>query len=514
MPSINIKEVDYTVFSSVENNTDNIVFIPGPAITGPANEPTVCTSYNEFVSIFGTSPTVRNNTGTAWDMATNLLLRGFSVMYNRIVPESGVNKASSNIVGILVTPGEDSAPDTESEVNIGTVTELYGGTFGNTLSYRLVKTANAVYFRVYTGDTHRQIDSVWLYNIGESEAADKAAFIAAIGTKLTTKYVEVTLNSTEFTKVSYDSNTTFHALTGGTDAADSAIKALVPEAYSGMDDKYLYDFKFVTSGGYCDPANTTVGINSAMIDLAQKRGDCMAFIDIPFGTASSSVYGYFNGYFNTSYASAYAPWCFMKLETGDTKWMPPSFIFLYTLARSIQNGNKIWDVPAGVNRATVPELVEPEYEIGGGLLDTWQNDTNLCINPIMKIRQYGYVIYGQRTLYSIDNMESVLQEVGVRIIANEIKKLIANAAVSLTFERNNLHTWNEFRSKVEPTLVEMKTDGGIVDYQIVMDATTTYPQDVSENRIKGVVRVSIARAAEDFEIGFELNDSSVTFSEE
>lgn len=516
MPSINIKEVDYTVFSSVQNSTDNIVLIPGPAITGPANEPTLCTSYNDFVAKFGTSPTVKSNTGTAWDMAANLLLRGFSVMYERIVPTTGVAKATANIVGILVTPGEGSDPDTESEVNIGTVTELYGGTFGNSLSYRIVKTANAVYFRVYSGDSHRQIESIWLYDIGASEADDKAAFIAAIGTKLTTKYVEVTLinPAVTFTKVAYDSNTTYHSLSGGTDATDSAIKALVPGVYSGLDDKYLYDFKFITSGTYCDPANTTVGINSAMVDLAQTRGDCMVFVDVPFGTASSSVYSYFNGYFNTSYASAYAPWCYMKLETGDTKWMPPSFIFLYTLAKSIQSGNKIWDVPAGVNRATVPEVVEPEYEIGSGLLDTWQNDSNLCINPVMKIRQYGYVIYGQRTLYSTDNMESVLQEVGVRIIANEIKKLIANAAVSLTFERNNIHTWNEFRSKIEPTLVEMKTDGGIVDYQIVMDATTTYPEDIAENKIKGVVRVSIARAAEDFEIGFELNDSSVTFSEE
>lgn len=519
MPSINIKEVDNTVFSSGNNNTDNIVFIPGAAITGPANTPTLCESYNDFVSKFGaTPPTVGALTGTSWDYAANLLIRGFSVLYYRIVPLSGVAKATANLIGISVVD------TTESEVELGTVTELYGGTGGNSLSYRIVKTATSVYFRVYTGTSHRQIESVWLYDVGATEAIDKASFIAAIGSKLTTEYVEIEFTDPEtvadlFTKVSYNSSSSYIAMSGGTDAADSAIKELVSGTYSAISDKYLFDFKFVTSGGYTDTTGSIPdGINAEMIDLVTSRGDCEAFIDVPFGMASSNVYTYFNGNVNTSYASAYAPWQCMKLETNATKWMPPSFVFLYALAKSVKSGNKIWNPPAGVNRATIPETTQSEYEIGSGLLDAWQNNTNLCINPIMKLRQYGYVIYGQRTLYSVVNGDSdarsVLQELGVRLTANEIKKLIANTAISLTFERNNLHTWNEFRGAIEPTLTQMKSDGGIIDYQVIMDTTTVYPEDIDENKIKGVVRVSIARAAEDFEIDFELHDSSVTFNEE
>lgn len=519
MPSINIKEIDNTIFSSVENDSDNIVFIPGAAITGPNNEPTLCTSYNEFITKFGSAPVINSATGTSWDMATNLLLRGFSVLYYRVVPTSGVAKATADLNGIVVSTDSESGETTESEVPIGTVTELYGGSGGNDLSYRIVKTATSAYFRVYSGASHRQIESTWLYDLGATEDDDKTAFINAIGTKLTTSYVEVTLTTpaVEFNKVAYNAQDSFASMSGGTDATDSAIKAEIPATFDTIKDKYLYDVKFITSGGYTDPTSTSNGINSAMVALATTRGDCTAFIDVPFGTPSSSVYNYFNGNFNTSYAAAYAPWSYMRLEVAGTKWMSPSFVFLYTLARSINSGNKIWNPPAGVNRATVPTIVETEYEIGSGLLDAWQNDSNLCINPIMKLRQYGYVIYGQRTLYNIVNgdsdAKSVLQELGIRLIANEIKKLISNVAISLTFERNNLHTWNEFRGRVEPTLIEMKADGGIIDYQIVMDATTVYPSDVSENKIKGVVRVSIARAAEDFEIGFELNDSSVTFNE-
>ena len=518
MPSINIKEVDNTIYRSTENSTNNIVFIPGAAITGPNNEPTLCESYNDFVTKFGSTSVSQSTAGTSWDMAANILLNGFNVMYYRVVPETGVARASADLIGLLVDGNN------ETEATIGTVKEIYGGTGGNDLSFRITKTTNSAYLKVYSGTSHRQIESVWLYDIGATEDEDKALFVKAIGNKLTTNYLEIEFTDSQtvaqsFTKVKYDSTSQYNTLSDGTDAVDSVIKEKIKDTFDTVSDKYLYDVKFVTSGGYTDAAGTSNGINTAMVELCEKRGDCIAFIDIPLGTASNNVVNYFsNSGINTSYAAAYAPWAYMKLSTGTTKWMPPSYIFLYTLAGSISNGNRIWNPPAGVNRATVTTIVNPEYEIGSALLDAWQNDTNLCINPIMKIRNYGYVIYGQRTLYSVVNGDSeansVLQELGVRITANEIKKLISDIAVSLTFEMNNIHTWNEFRGRLEPTLTEMKENGGIIDYQIVMDASTTYPADVDNNKIKGIVRVSISRAAEDFEIGFELHDSSVTFNDE
>ena len=47
-----------------------------------------------------------------------------------------------------------------------------------------------------------------------------------------------------------------------------------------------------------------------------------------------------------------------------------------------------------------------------------------------------------------------------------------------------------------------------------MDTTTISETDLAENRIRGIVRVSIVNAVEYFDIGFELEPSNVTFTGE
>ena len=516
MPRVQITEIDSSIFSSNNNNSDNVVFVPGPAITGPFDAPVLCESYNDFVSTFGSTPPVSDSTtGTAWDYAANLLLAGFPVLFKRIYP-SGVSKATAVLNGL------DTVGATDVEVAIGTVTEIHGGTGGNLLKYGIVNSNGYVYFRVFRGTT--LIENIRLFAKGITDEADVANFVTTIGAKYITQFVEIEFSNPEtvgaaIKKLRFDVDGGYPSLSGGADAADAAVIALIAASYPDLTDKYLFDVKFITSGGYCDAADSSMEIVEAMVTLAETRGDCEAFPDVPFGTEKEDVHGYFSALnFNSSYNAAYAPWVYMKLLTNTIKWMPPSFVFLFSLAKSIRSGNKIYDPPAGVRRATVPEAVAVEYEIGSGILDQWQNNSSLRINPIMKIRQYGYVIYGNSTLYSaVDGdptASSSLQELGVRLIANDIKKLINNAAVSLTFERNTIHTWNEFKSIIDPYLKEMKTYGALEDYEVVMDATTTYPEVIEENTIKGVVRITVARTAENFKIEFELNRSGVTFSNE
>ena len=134
------------------------------------------------------------------------------------------------------------------------------------------------------------------------------------------------------------------------------------------------------------------------------------------------------------------------------------------------------------------------------------------------MRNYGYVIYGQRTLRmptgSDPTIQSALRSLNVRITANEIKKQIFNACIYLTFEQNIQRTWNEFKAQVEPLLFKMQSNRGLTDYQIIMDTTTISETDLAENRIRGIVRVSIVNAVEYFDIGFELEPSNVTFTGE
>jgi hypothetical protein len=174
----------------------------------------------------------------------------------------------------------------------------------------------------------------------------------------------------------------------------------------------------------------------------------------------------------------------------------------------------VWYPPAGVSRGSIPSLMKTEYDVGSTVLDKWQNSGPCYVNPIMTLRNYGYVIFGQNTLLlsdSTDTTQSALQSLNVRIAANQIKKWIFAICLGLSFDQNIPRLWNEFRGQLDAKLSSMKTDNGLYDYQIIMDGTSMTTDDVYNSKVKGIVRVSIVRAAKDFDVGFTLSNTGVTF---
>lgn len=506
MPKINITETDNTIFNLATTNSDNIVYVPGSAITGPYDAPVLLSSLDEFKNTFGSIGVEGSPT---WDYVSGLLIAGLPVLFRRI---AGLNMDSDSPELKVVAAStiiKTAEPDTQQLK----VTEKYGGSYGNTMYVTTEDLTGAVNFKVYKDS--KLIESVRLISKSEDDDEDsiRAKLIEAINsTDFKTVKLEI-LNEESFTLPSV----TRQQLSGGSDMLEADVIQELPRTYDFIKDKYVYDIKFLCSGGYTDAESSQTTIANAMIALAEERKDCVAIVDIPLGTPKESVTSFFAN-IDTSYAAAYAPWCYIKLPDKREKWMAPSYIFLYTLGRSVESGNPLWVAPAGVQRASVPQVIKPEYEIGGDTLEDWQNTNPQSINPIMKIRSYGYVIYGQRTLYNMEDQgdvqTSALQELTVRIAANEIKRRIFLIALQLTFNSNNIRTWNEFRGLLDPYLKQMKADRGISDYQIVMDDTTTSDEDVSTNTIRGIVRVSVSRAVEDFEIDFQLEPSSVQFADE
>ena len=295
-------------------------------------------------------------------------------------------------------------------------------------------------------------------------------------------------------------------------------------------DNILYDVKFITKGAIALGGGNNEGdvlgkdgqyYNNMVADFCARRGDCVSLLEPAYMYGQDDVPEDFMSVSGTpsTYVSAYAPWCVLTLYNGYSRWCPPSLVFLTALENSVEAGNPVYLPPAGVNRATVTEVVTSEYKIGSAVLNKWQDKNELRnINPIMQLNNYGYVIFGQRTLYdvsdSVATYRSALQEFGVRLMVIECKKTIRQVATGLLFEYNNIHTWNEFKAGVRPLFETMVNNGAIQRYQIIMDATTTSPYDIDENKIRGIIKVVPGRAVEDFVISFELYRSDVTFDDE
>ena len=317
-------------------------------------------------------------------------------------------------------------------------------------------------------------------------------------------------------------------LKGGTNPSDEHIIHEIQKCYKPLEDKYKYDVTFVSNGAYVDSITypeakgpillTHRFIEEAQLALAHKRKDCVAYLDIPFDLTIEDVPYYFE-HISSSYAAAYDPWGYVALATGSTKWMPPSFIQLYTHAKSIQKGNKIYAPPAGVRRGDVPEIINVNHELSSQYLTEWQdNDTIQFINPILWINGYDYNIFGQKTLYNIVDSsrknQSVLQNLHARLLANEVKKAIFKSCLELTFELNNIMTWNEFKSKMDTYLKPIHSEGAITDYEVLMGTETMTVNDLNSGHISGKVRISIAHAITDWDIDFEITPNSVTVFEQ
>lgn len=523
MPRININEIDNTVYSVNELTNDNIVYVPGNMPKGEYRHPVLLTTIEQFEKEFGNYSPFGGHT---YDYVKGLLLAGLPVLFRRVVaknqdseaptePEYKIENAKTTLITVTVDNTDPDAPvDVTTEQLV--VEEKFGGSYGNGLKITIEQVAQSMMFRVfYNGKIIEEKKICTLTDDLEANRTNQIKFFKE--TEFETVTVALARPEEENLATFELPLVTLQSLEGGKDISEEDVIDEIPNLYSFVSDKYIYDIKFVTGGGYTNTSIDNMAIAEKQIALCESRKDCFAILDIPRGTPKSQVPKFFTN-LDTSYGAAFAPWCYTKLPSGEEKWMMPSYLFLYTLGRSIQDGNPVYSAPAGVLKASMPQVIKPEYEIGGDTLDLWQHGNPQAINPLMKLRNYGYVIYGQKTLFNIQNDNSsrgsAFQEINVRIAINEIRRTLFNAAIRLTFQANNQRTWNEFKALVEPKLQSMVSNGGITDYLVKMDSTTTTQEDIQNNTIRARVSVSVTKAVENFEIDFYIEPQSITFAED
>lgn len=287
----------------------------------------------------------------------------------------------------------------------------------------------------------------------------------------------------------------------------------VESCFEKLKDVRSYDVKFITSGAYYNLSASESVVATNMLDTAVARTDALALIDMKRNTAKDSYLtivkskltsNYVNGEDRNNYGSLIAPSTKVLLSTTKTnEWMPGSFNYLKCLASSI-NVNPIWFAVAGVNRALISDISEVEFEVSGSLLDTWQSDIDQNINPIMNIRPYGYCIYGNRTLKKNINGLTSSSFTNIRVLINEVKKLVIQTASSLTYESNDIILFNNFKSAIQPTLNKMVSNRGLLEYKILKVESN------KKGTFKGIVRLTPIEAVENFDITFTLEDNTAS----
>lgn len=349
MPKITIREEDLTS-AGITNNSTNAVYIPGYAVMGPVNTPTLCESLEDFQAIFGTSPYIfRTNQDwpTGFDsnatpagyfaeegdaeksfiMASELLRQGLPVYYERVFPADDIDAWSAicNFTATVeeapvvvlnlksATPGlvskdlyckveVDTVPLNESGASVNaTYYILSVGRKANvdlgtpevsevstkfTFDNQLAKDYSSI---AYYKDLQGQVDNSGLVIFNFTGNAQTIEFIPEHEYNFTlTPPTTGDVVNDEFT---VDKMYEYLSLK---DTDDTTMET---QGYARFLDKGEYVLKFLTSGAYPVFEYDNNAIVTNMLTKAADRGDAIALFDhtpknnrVLAATNTSSVY--------------------------------------------------------------------------------------------------------------------------------------------------------------------------------------------------------------------------------
>ena len=554
MPQITIREVDKTQAGSVAAQ-DNVVYIPGYATMGPINTPTLCTTLDEFYDTFGKDPYIfrtnqnyfkaegkevgfdTNSIPSSYSVfakagseeqsfiyAVDVLSSGLPVLFERVMDAEHIEaftatteidlysiaSAGTTLSGKLVV----SSKDVGKEANGITVTIDYKQTTINNLpEYELKvsdKETHTISFDEASNSYYKNIESnlIKLDIVVDKDATvdltDVCLIQPANGSYTAiSKQLEIeasTLLQDEFT------------IKGFYETLSSAVEDTFGDTttfFSRLEDKGEYQIKFITTGAY---PNFEIGaIANNMLAAAATRGDCTALIDHTnnierplLGTGSVFEAVQTIGDAGTrKHGAMFTPWAYYTSKsTGNVYTFPGSYGYLISLGASLRT-NAAWYAVAGTTRGLLSGFKRPCQIITGAVGEKFQQETGVSINPILNIKPYGYCIWGNRTLHLNEGLVAS-SFLNIRMLTNDIKKVVYQTAKRLTFELNDNILWLNFRAAIEPTLDRMVSGNGLSDYKIIKKTSK------KKATIEAVIRLYAIEAVESWDITIELSDSYVS----
>lgn len=485
---------------SVSTVIDNWVYIPGNTVTGDYTKPYAITSLDEFKSQFGDFEVEGSRT---FDYVTGVLSAGLPVIFQRIVgqynqePDPSQTRCAgvAHITKQTTTEGEgDNVHTVTKDVPQLTIYAKYPGTFGNKLTITTEETETSLWVTVYYGYTQLETKRLAVFEKDESRTSKNAKIMANIkNIDYEFDYIKIDLDANitaeTFDFPKYDKKE-LNATFVGTDYPDNLVATQIPEYIKNMTDRLLWQPKFITSGGYTDgKTDATKSIAEAMKKLTKERQDCRALIDAPIHCSAAEYKSFAQAvqYTQTSdtelipSASMYAPWLYMTIGS-DTGWMPGSYAFLVTAGAAVSGGTPIYTPKAGLISGVVNGIIRPEIEIGSSVVEDWQKNSEVNINPIMRLQGGDYIIGGNSTLllpdaYSGENNAMLESSADLTVI--EIRRFVYNIAQELQYQYNSAESFETFSVRTSQFLNTMISNGAVTDYEIIDTSSDANPRTLS-----------------------------------
>lgn len=362
----------------------------------------------------------------------------------------------------------------------------------------------------------KQLDNLTGVAFYEYTVLDTPAVTITDGIYYVTKFTPIQsfADRYQFTKLSGFTLTSYH-LPDGTEAQLNKIYGVLENTNLAtvLEDKNVITFRYIvdTFNGGLQPH---MGAKQILTRLAKNRQKCLALLNAPsiaqfiastdprFTELPDAANGNPKPVLNTAYiaqggnlslgpsytfslpdedqgakfSGVFSP-NIIILENSKNLSIPPAADVSNNFIRKFLNGEP-YGIVAGPRRGVVsnPKFVKMEYDY---LLGDRENLEPFGINPIVTVKNVGPMIYANQTAYQ--RTLSAFNNIHVRDLLITIEEGIEEILASYLFEFNDTSTRLEIRQIVNTYLDTVRNNGGIGNYEVIMDDTNNTASLIDQN---------------------------------
>ena len=468
MAKVTIREIDSSIPNLAVGAFSLPIYIPGYAITGPENEPTLCQSFAEFIDKFGSNPyKFKDNKADkngvtqkkdayekSYIIAYELAKAGSPIVFERIT--------TNTMKAALSLASKDSAIPID-------VKAKYTGEYGKNIEISVTAEGTKTILAATDGIRNER------FNVTLDANAD--TYICNVDSELIT--VEIGDNKPPVTdKVkTQDKTNLVYAGTGDEFEITMPYAKFSVDAYQKKFlDKDTNEYAIFSTGAYPTYTKGSYADAQKLLKTVANYGLGFAVIDPVAGqsvsdiTDQTSLQGFVNE--KSSYGEPIGAYgvMFYKERTYNTAFgkhvLPPSYAYLMGLVKSMVK-NKPWEAIAGTGingsgRGVVGGIIDTE-KLGGADSDTLQRQDNVGygvrINPIQYIRGAGNVIMGNATLIDNDGGLTNYSFQNIRVLTTLVKRFFYKLGKRVLFEQNSLTAFLSIKSTGEEFMDKLVDKG-------------------------------------------------------
>ena len=305
----------------------------------------------------------------------------------------------------------------------------------------------------------------------------------------------------------------FYAGLSGGAGSPSGVSAaqLYTDGYDQFEDPETVDVALILGG----PGEAVK--DGLLIDLADKRKDCVAFVSTPVSDiknktaedATKAIVDYKTGTLNkdSSYAVFDGNYKVMLDRYNDVLRDVPLNGDIAGLCARTEEIADAWFSPAGFNRGQLRGVVRLGFNPTKTHRDELYKNN---INPVVSFPGQGTVLFGDKTLQS---KPSAFDRINVRRLFIVLEKAIASASKFQLFELNDEFTRSQFRNLVVPFLRTVQGRRGITDFRVVCDETNNTGEVIDRNEFVADIFIKPARSINYIQLNFIATRSGIEFDE-